>query len=349
MKGLGFLIWNLKSLLPLDATIAKLQKAGVSWVSIKFLDGTLKHNLIDALGNKVSNDAFLKYVIERFRAAGIEVGGWQFIYTRNSSPLVRQAEEANKVIRLYNLSHWLVDAEEVLSVGAQWKTHPDRFTDAKIYMDSLNVDIPIGLCSYRFPSYHRNFPFAPFVKHPKNTIVTQQMYWMQATNPGAQLSRSVAEYNAIRPLPNVPIGAAFREWGWEPTVAQLKEFVKTAKAMGLTAWGFWVLDQAIKRDDWMAAVAEEPKTTPIEVPTTKTISLMKTNVDTLRVRDAIIPSVKYGATPGVTYPASNVLFTLPKGSVVELLEEIKDGKNIWVRVGQRQYVAKIYDDFSYLI
>lgn len=71
--------------------------------------------------------------------------------------------------------------------------------------------------------------------------------------------------------------------------------------------------------------------------------------DDLRVRDNIIPSVKYGATPGMVYNPSTPLFTLPVGSKVEALETIVDGHNTWVRVGQRQYMAQVYDDNTYLI
>lgn len=76
---------------------------------------------------------------------------------------------------------------------------------------------------------------------------------------------------------------------------------------------------------------------------------LKVASDALNVRDEIIPSVKYGPTPGTAYRPSRVWFAVPRDTVVDVLQTIQDGKNTWVRVGIKQYMAKVYDDITYLV
>lgn len=366
IRGLGFFIWRLKSLNPLDETIQKLRNMGVNWVSIKMLDGVYKYNRVNSTGAYTGSDDYLMEVIRKFKLAGIQVGGWAFLYSSN---MAKQAQMAVADIEKFGLSHWLVDAEHNAKIGALWKDLAAK-KNATDYMNALSVTngFPVGLCSYRFPRYHPEFPWNEFVKHPRNTFNAPQVYWMYATNPGQQLRGSFDEYNKIRPQPFVPIGAAYSEYGWSPNAAQIKEFVTTAKTMGLPGWGFWEISWALQHEDWLQAMTEptvpipeiEPTPTPEPIPTpepapeptpepTTGIVKMKVATDTLRVRSAIIPSAVFGATPGKVYGTSTVYFSLKRGDVVEVLEEIVDGKNIWARTGLRQFVAKKYDNTTYLV
>lgn len=88
---------------------------------------------------------------------------------------------------------------------------------------------------------------------------------------------------------------------------------------------------------------------PVEEPSQGQEYTILTVKASVNVRDSIIPSKKYGVVPGVNYKASRIWFSLPIGTKLEVLEEIIDGKNTWVRVGQRQYVAKVYDDITFLV
>lgn len=98
------------------------------------------------------------------------------------------------------------------------------------------------------------------------------------------------------------------------------------------------------------APVDPPKPEP---PGEENMALVKimhvTTDDGLNCRSNIKPSVKYGPVPGKTYPASKIYFTMPKGTKVEVIEEIMDGKNIWARIGQQQYAAIRYDDKVYLL
>jgi hypothetical protein len=350
MIGLGFLIWQLQRVLPIESTIKTLKDIGAQWVSIKMLDYTFPWNLINEDGSKSASSEYLTYVISSFKNAGIEVGGWGFVYTTN---VTGQARAVKPIVSKYGLSHWLVDAEDVANIDAKWKRLPKDTVNAlaKEYMNNLGLGsgFPVALCSYRYPSYHSQFPFSAFVNHSANTHIAAQVYWMFANNPGFQLKKMVNEYNTIRKLPHVPIGASFAEHGWTVTADQIKEFVTVARdELKLPAWGFWDLDEAIKRPDWLAAMAGlpppvlEPDPEP-EQPTEKVIKLYKVSASSLNVRDEIIPSKLYGRAPGTVYKPSRVWFTLRSGDVVEALDRVIDGNNIWLRIGKKQYAAMRYD------
>jgi hypothetical protein len=354
IKGLGFLIWQIRSLTPLEKTIEEMLRIGTKWVSIKIRDGIFPYNLIDQYGNYTGKNDCLKYVIHEFKSAGIEVGGWSFLYTGSS--MAEQARRASQDVSEYGLSHLLVDAEAINALGALWKD-PRAATWAKQYMDALSTPsgFDVGLCSYRFPSYHPEFPFAAFLKHPKNTLNAPQMYWMMAHNPAYQLRKSYLENQSIRTLPFVPIGAAFREFGWEPTPGEIKDFITECGTLDIDGYGFWSLDQAIKRPEWLDAMAEAAGSLPPEeVPAPETGDTVEAKILRvqsklgLRCRSAIIPSLKYGKTPGVAYSSSTVWFNLPYDTSVEVLETVVDGKNLWARVGQRQFCAIRYDDTIFL-
>ena len=63
---------------------------------------------------------------------------------------------------------------------------------------------------------------------------------MFANNPGAQLKMSVAEFKNMKYTPPIfPTGAAFSEFGWRPTLSEVKDFMRKAKELNLSGFNFW--------------------------------------------------------------------------------------------------------------
>lgn len=337
MQGLGFLLWQLKQVLPIERTVATLQSIGTNWVSIKMLDGSANFNLIDSRGKYTGDEGLLREFIRQLRAAGIDVGGWGFLYSGGQT---RQAQRAAEMVSSFGLSHWLIDAEEVTVLGAYWKSGDNRKAEAAAYMNALSMPpgVEVALCSYRFPSLHPEFPFQAFLSSARMTANAPQMYWMGASNSGAQLRRSHQENKAIRDLPLIPIGVTAREHGWEPDGAQLTDFIQTAKALGLPGYGFWDLDEVLYRADWLESIrlAHAGQTTPPPPPPANT------GCRVLRVQSASLNIREQPTT------ASRVLFSVSKDQPLEVLDEVTEGGNIWARVGQRQYAALYHNGFRYL-
>lgn len=228
--GKGVFIWNIAASLGGDpARIAReLKTMGCSWAAVKMADGTLDKNL-----------PLLGPTAEALRLAGIAVWGWHYIYGANrlGVPFVKsETARAVQVIGTFRPAGWLVDAEQEYkrSGGAGW---------ANTYMTGVRSAFPslsLGLCSYRFPSLHPEFPWRDFLRYAD--FHAPQVYWIKSHNPAAQLKQSCREVAALRDLPIVPVGAAFQEQGWKPSVAEIDEFDRTAHELKLPGVGWWCLD-----------------------------------------------------------------------------------------------------------
>jgi len=72
-----------------------------------------------------------------------------------------------------------------------------------------------------------------------------QVYWVEAHNPEEQLDRCLAEYRQlyldekISPVPIYPIGAAYHEKGWQPTIDEMERFAQHASGKVLPAVSWW--------------------------------------------------------------------------------------------------------------
>lgn len=253
MNGLGFLIWKLANMPPVDVLIPVLQAIECKWISIKVADWIYKYN------TPGGSDKPLMDFIRALQDAGIEVGGWHYTYPDKPGPQGDLAEERREKL---HLSHYLVDVEK------EWK---GNFAPAaRGYMDKLhNGILDVGLCSYRYISKHQEIPWSAFINHEKMDSMTPQVYWIDAHNPGAQLAKSYAEYAARTDKPYIPIGATFGVGGWEPSVDDLVEFVDACFTLGCPAYGFYSLDWIMlhKRADWLNAISMGGGVQPPTPPT----------------------------------------------------------------------------------
>ena len=273
LNGTGWLIWRLRNVLPYDRLVTALRRSNAKWVSIKFADGPNNYNQVNANGDLIGNNSYLKELVPQLQADGFKVGMWQFIYTNNRYKLGLQAAKASERIAKLGLTHLLVDAESFAPpIDTRWKD-PAYKQDALVYMNNLDIskNFPVGLCTYRFPELHSTFPFKQFLNHERMTWLTQQHYWLGRHDPGPQLIKSVDQYNAYRKVdpvdfPMIPIGAAFPWTNWLPNLADFPEFVETAESLGSVATGWYDLDSAIMHPDWLDTIAGQDPTTPPPPP-----------------------------------------------------------------------------------
>lgn len=229
--GKGVWCWQLKYCFGGDVLrlAAEIKRLGCDYVVIKAANGLAE-----------SNADFLPAAKVAFEAQGIALWGYHYIYggsTITGSSIARQeADVAIRVAKRFNLAGLFLDAEgQYKRKGcAAW---------ADTYLTALRAtlpDLPLGLCSYRWPSYHPEFPWANFLR--RVDFHAPQVYWMQAQNSGEQLRRSVKELTALKALPITPLGAAFFEHGWQPTVAAINEFDATAHELKLPGVSWWCWD-----------------------------------------------------------------------------------------------------------
>lgn len=202
--------------------------AGLSNVLIKIANDTRPYN-VDAYGKDL-----VAPVVDALRAKGLQVWGWHYVY--GYDPL-GEARIAISQTKRFALDGYVIDAEvEYKEAG--------RDAVARTFMTELRKGLPstpVALSSFRWPTYHRTFPYTAFLE--KCDYNMPQVYWMQAHDADYDLRRSVSEFKAISPYrPIIPTGPAFGQSGWAPSASEVKTFMDTAKTLGLKGVNFYSWD-----------------------------------------------------------------------------------------------------------
>ena len=228
LQGKGFFTWKIPSCEGGNAgAIASVAKsANLTHVLVKVADGVSAYN-----GNWNHPVDLNPPVIQALRNQGIQVWGWQYVY--GDRPM-EEARIAIQRVRQFNLDGFVVDAETQYETAAK-RPAAQRFMGE---LRSALPDMPVALSSFRYPSLHSQLPWKEFLD--KCDYVMPQVYWMQAHNPAVQLSKTVREFKMLNPQrPVIPTGAAFREFGWQPSMGEVVEFLQAAKSLNLSAVNFW--------------------------------------------------------------------------------------------------------------
>ena len=279
--GKGVFIWKIWNLegstvdqVNYDAIVDAIVGAGLTHVYMKVAGGTYPYNVkwenYPWWSGRILGD-FAQELADRLHEALVLVFGWQ--YVRGARPL-DEARMAVKRSRELHLDGFSIDAE------AEYKL-PGKDAAAEVYAEELRQglpDIPISLCSYRYPKVHPKLPYAPFLRRCDH--VAQQLYWVEAHNPVGQLGWSMKQYGdlmrgiGIGPLPQTPVGSAYGTSRWRSTPADVRSFLKACLDEGLKSASLWSMDWMRKNglDLWDAMATfdwpgeEPPPPPPPQVP-----------------------------------------------------------------------------------
>lgn len=280
LKGKGFFIWQVKNCERGDALsiAAKARAANLSHVLLKIADGP------QAFGYDNNNNDVTAPVVLALRKLGVQVWGWH--YVRGDDPS-GEARVAIQRIRQLSLDGYVADAE------GEYKT-PAKAGAARTFMTALRNslgNLPIALSSYRFPSFHKDFPWAAFLE--QCTFTMPQVYWEQAHNPDVQLQRSVTEFGspelvgAVRPF--IATGSAYGTGGWRPSADDIRRFLAKCRELGVPAANFYSWDWATSTgntDLWDAAAGydwpfDNPGGQPADIVTRYFAALNSRDLDSL--------------------------------------------------------------------
>lgn len=258
-SGNSLFIWKVKQctngLAPntdagIDQIIKVMQVAGLRYATPKIADGPTKYNLSPVPGTSSYVDDILPRFFEKMGKAGFPKIGWHYVYGKN--PLA-EADMAIEQIGRFKLDGYIIDAEaEYKAAGA---------LAARQFMGRLKTaypDIPIALCSYRYPSLHPEFPWLGFINWmsaENGDVHMPQVYWMGVNSVSAgadQFARSYKELTAIENMPVTPVGAMYGDRVglayWKPTREQCAAFAKAAFESKCPGVSWWSWDEIAKLD-----------------------------------------------------------------------------------------------------
>ncbi len=236
LEGKGFFIWRIPNCEGGDpaAITAAAKSANMTHIIIKIGDGAFPVNV-----DRTSGADLIPPVMQALRVAGMRVWGWHYIY--GSDPL-GEARIAIQRLQALGLDGYVVDAEAEFEQSG-------KASAARTFMSELRnsfPDLPIALSSFRYPNYHRTFPWVDFLE--KCDFNMPQVYWEQAHNPATQLATSVNEFKKLTPFRQIyPTGPGYKANGWAPTDADTKAFLDAARSLNLSATNFFSWDEC-RRD-----------------------------------------------------------------------------------------------------
>jgi hypothetical protein len=254
-KGKGVFLWQLSKVDKPSVLAANAKKYGVDWVTIKITDG-----------NAPFNKGLVENAISEFQKNNIKVTGWSYVYGYDPKG---EATAIEKYIKQYGFSEIILDVED------QYKGKP---TQASILMKQLKSsmpNIPVAICSYRFPSLHQELPWAKF---SLCDAVMPQVYWTKSNDSAGQLLQCYNEYKKFLNKDFIPVGAAYGEYGWRPTNIQIKDFVNKCNDLSIDSFSWWEWQQMDVYDYWASCFGKEDQS--------QSLNMVKlyTTISYLRVR-----------------------------------------------------------------
>jgi hypothetical protein len=277
LTGKGFFIWKIRDCESGSPTgiAATAQAAGLSHVLIKIADG-MNHSNVDT----VAGFDYVPGVVQALHNVGIQAWGWHYVYGGDPDG---EAWNGGRRARALGLDGYVIDAEVEYQASGMDAAARRYGSDLRGYLGSM----PIALCSFRFPSYHMQFPWGDFLN--KSDYNMPQVYWEQAHNAGAQLTRSFREFQAISPYrPYLATGPTYSNKGWEPTTADVHDFLTTAMALQIPAVNFFSWDYCRK---YLPNLWSEVATFPY--PTDQPLGIVQKLISALNAHNAETASLLY--------------------------------------------------------
>ena len=228
-EGKGWIIWVIKDVEPNGdpAGIAqRLKDNDISWISLKIANGIYPSGIDE---NGIDKAALLT---QECHSRGIQVYGWAYETAEN--PMLEAKVAADRV-KLLNLDGFMADLEQEYKL-------PTPPSVADLYSKTLRALLSgaeIGLLSYRYPSYHSDFPWEIRKYYDYDC---PQVYWEGSHNPGTQVYTSYDEFQQfpIR-LPYVPIGSSYKRSTWWTTEFDIFEFCQASERLGVKGIGLYEL------------------------------------------------------------------------------------------------------------
>ena len=189
ITGKGLFVWRVDQVLTrmemnIIQAVRVAQTAGIEHIIIKIADGDDPFPLPnrDPNGHK---EKLTQEFIQTCLDAGIVVWGFSFVYGTRID-IEAQATQFAKRAKQFDIKGLVIDAE------ASWKVVGSA-QSARTLMQTLRAevgnDVTLALSTFRYPSYHSQFPFDAFME--ECDVAMPQVYWAAFDNQDAPFDKLV--------------------------------------------------------------------------------------------------------------------------------------------------------------
>ncbi|MDQ6775937.1 MAG: peptidoglycan-binding protein [Actinomycetota bacterium] len=220
-NGRAMWIWELPASSGgnLATIIAKAKLYGVSTVFIKSSDGSSPWA------------QFSRPMIATFRAAGLRVCAWQYVYGQHPADEARLGAGAVRE----GASCLIIDAES---------EYEGRYAAAQRYLTLLRAQVganfPVGLAGFPWIDYHPAFPYSVFFGPGGAQYNLPQMYWKDIGTTVDDVYAHTYLFNRLYLRPIYPLGQLFAY----PPTRQIIRFRQLSMAYGARGVSWWDYQEA---------------------------------------------------------------------------------------------------------
>jgi len=269
-KGIWIVsIWELGE--SINQIVNRLRAAGVKWVAIKCGDSDSFWLRPDgAMTNWLTQSGYGGFgeVVSEFHDAGINVYGWQYVYSydRWAFPELNEADVANMILDIPGIDGLIIDAEceyEEVNPGPScplWQPTGESKADIAIsYMEAIRARHPNKFIAYTpFPiiDLHTSFPYLEFARYCDAVMpqgywkaigVTPEymIYWMEEQwNTWHQIWQQQGYGDSVKPI--MPIGQ-----GWNVSGSEIITFCDLVYDHGYSGVSLWTYGM-MTSENWQA-------------------------------------------------------------------------------------------------
>jgi hypothetical protein len=206
--------------------IARAHRYEIGTLYIKSSDGTSMWS------------QFNRATISAFKAAGLRVCAWQFVY--GSYPRYEAQAGANAVR----------DGASCLVIDAEGQ-YEGKYYQAQVYIQRLRqligTSFPVALAGLPYIDYHPSFPYSVFLGPGGAQYNMPQMYWDDIGTSVQAVYAHTYLYNRIYLRPIYPLGQVYNS----PPTAQIVRFRQFLTVYGAVGVSWWDWQQASSAE-WSA-------------------------------------------------------------------------------------------------
>jgi hypothetical protein len=241
-KGDGMWIWyvNQSNRGSISSIANRAKASGIETLFIKAGDG------------RKAWSQFNKGLVNKLKARGLHVCGWQYVYGRWPATEAKVGAYAKK----QGAECFVIDAEAEVE---------GKYAAASTYTRKLRAGVgqsfPVGLAGFPYVDYHPGYPFSVFLGPGGAQFNVPQMYWRAIGVSVDEIYAHTYLYGGLYGRPIAPLGQTYSS----PPSSQITRFRALADAYGAPGVSWWSW-QSTSSGGWRSLAREVTPVAAAQAP-----------------------------------------------------------------------------------